>query len=119
MIHNLKREAGGLTEHWHPKIVAQVNDQYVKVAKVLGSLTWHSHAEEDELFLVLKGTLNIEYEDHTVTLAAGDCHVVPKGVLHNPVCDEECLIALIETITTQHTGDVVTNQTVAVEDQLS
>ena len=79
-----------LTDHWSPRVVAEVDDSYVKVAKVKGTLTWHSHEGEDELFFVLKGTLRIEMEDRAITLNAGELFVVTKGVRHNPVADEEC-----------------------------
>ena len=117
-VKNLRREAERLTEHWSPKIVGRVNDQYVKVAKVLGQLAWHAHAQEDELFLVLAGELVIEYEDSRVTLGEGDFHVVPKGVRHNPVCERECLLALIETVTTRHTGELEIDATRSIADQL-
>ena len=115
---NLKQEAAALQAHWSPRILAQVNDQYVKVAKLKGDLAWHKHDNEDELFLVLEGELRIEYEDRVVTLGPGDFHVVPRGTLHNPVCEEECLIALIETVTTKHTGDTVTPKTKSIDEQL-
>jgi mannose-6-phosphate isomerase-like protein (cupin superfamily) len=105
---DLLAAAAALAEHWSPRVVARVNDQYVKVAKVKGELAWHAHDAEDELFLILAGRLRIEYRDRpAVELAAGALHVVPRGVLHNPVAEEECLIALVETVTTKHTGDVV------------
>ncbi len=108
-----------VTEYWSPKVVAQVNDQYVKVAKLRGQLAWHRHDKEDELFYVLRGHLKIEYEHgRSVELAPGSMHVVPRGVLHNPVAQEECWIALIETVTTRHTGDVVTPLTKTVQQQL-
>jgi len=115
---NLRQEAARLDDYWSPRIVGQVNDQYVKVARLKGDLTWHKHDDEDELFLVLEGSLRIEYEDHAVDLEEGDFHVVPRGVLHNPVCDRECLVALIETVTTQHTGDRMTARTRSIEEQL-
>jgi len=115
---NLKTEAEKLTDYWSPRILGRVNDQYIKVAKIKGSLTWHRHDAEDELFLLLAGDLRIEYEDHFVDLKPGDFHVVPKGLLHNPVCESECLIALIETTTTQHTGDVVIEKTRSIDAQL-
>ncbi|WP_228982156.1 cupin domain-containing protein [Paraburkholderia gardini] len=106
-------------EHWSPNVVAQVNDQYVKVAKVQGEFAWHSHAEEDELFYVVRGNLDIEYENgRTVSLAPGSLHVVPRGVLHKPVAEEECWIVLIETVSTKHTGDVETPFTKTLAQQL-
>lgn len=115
---HLVSEAEALTEFWSPRILGQINDQYLKVARVKGELTWHKHDNEDEMFLMLKGHLTIEYEDHKVELDAGDAHIVPRNTLHNPVCDEECLIALIEPVTTQHTGDVVTDKTRSINEQL-
>ena len=107
-----------LVEHWSPRVVAEVDDSYVKVAKVKGTLTWHSHEREDELFLVLKGTLRIEMEDRVLTLRAGELFVVPKGVRHNPVADEECHILLFERKSTAHTGEVVTDRTRSISEQL-
>lgn len=109
-----------VTEHWSPKVVGRVNDQYVKVAKLLGQLVWHKHDHEDELFQVVRGRLRIEFEDGAETvLKAGEFCVVPRGVLHNPVADEECWIVLIETVTTLHTGDVETPLTRSIAQQLA
>lgn len=108
-----------VTDHWSPRVVARVNDQYVKVAKVLGQLVWHDHANEDELFYVLKGRLRIEYEGgRSVDLGPGSMHVVPRSVMHNPVAEEECWIVLIETVTTQHTGTVASPLTKTIQQQL-
>ena len=116
---NLKENAESLQKYWSPRVLGTVNDQFVKVAKVKGELAWHEHEHEDELFLVLKGRLRIEYEDApAVDLSEGDFHIVPKGTMHNPVCEEECLIALIEPVTTRHTGDLITAKTVSIEDQI-
>jgi len=116
---NLKAAAGELEEQWSPRVVAQVAEHYVKVAKVQGEFVWHAHEGEDELFLVLKGSLRIQMEEGEVTLAAGDIFVVPAGVRHNPVADEECWLALIEPAHTKHTGDVVTDRTRSIDEQLS
>ena len=110
--------ANGLTELWSPRVVAEVDDSYVKVAKVKGTLSWHSHDHEDELFYVLSGRLRIETERETVELGAGDAYVVPKGVRHNPIADEECLVMLIERKTTLHTGNAVTDKTRSIAEQL-
>lgn len=112
------RIAESLTELWSPRVVAELDDSYVKVAKVQGTLAWHSHEYEDELFYILKGSLNIEMEDRTVVLHAGDTFVVPKGVRHNPVAEQECHIMLIERKSTLHTGSEVTAKTRSLEDQL-
>ena len=110
--------AASLTELWSPRVVAEVDDAYVKVAKVQGSLAWHSHDDEDELFLVLDGHLRIEMDDTSVELGEGELFVVPKGVRHNPVAEKECLLLLIERKSTLHTGTTVTDKTRSVADQL-
>jgi mannose-6-phosphate isomerase-like protein (cupin superfamily) len=112
------RVAAGLAELWSPRVVAELDDSYVKVAKVRGSLAWHSHDDEDELFYVLDGALRIEMEARTVELRRGDVFVVPKGVRHNPVADEECLVMLVERKSTLHTGNEVTDRTRSVAEQL-
>jgi mannose-6-phosphate isomerase-like protein (cupin superfamily) len=117
---SIAAELDQVREHWTPRVVGQVNDQYVKVAKLLGELVWHDHADEDELFLVVYGQLRIELEGQDdVHLSPGEFFVVPKGVRHNPVADQEVGIVLIETVTTAHTGDVVVDGTVPIDDQLS
>ena len=110
--------AAALTEHWSPRVVAELDDSYVKVAKVQGTLAWHSHDDEDELFYILKGALRIEMEDRTVVLGEGEAFVVPKGVRHNPVAEHECHVMLIERKTTLHTGAEVTDRTRSVAEQL-
>jgi mannose-6-phosphate isomerase-like protein (cupin superfamily) len=105
--------------HWTPRVVGQVNDQYVKVAKLLGELVWHAHEAEDEMFLVVSGRLRIQLpDDQEVVLTPGQFYVVPRGVQHNPIADEEVEIVLIETVTTAHTGDVVVEGTVPVDKQV-
>lgn len=108
-----------VTAHWTPRVVGRVNDQYVKVAKLLGELVWHAHENEDEMFVVVSGHLRIQLEgQEDVELDPGQFYVVPRGVQHNPVADEEVRIVLIETVTTAHTGDVVVDGTVPIERQL-
>ena len=108
-----------VAQTWSPKVVGHVNDQYVKVAKLHGDLMWHKHDDEDELFWVVKGRLKIELEGQDpVQLGAGEFFVVPKGVMHNPVAADECWIVLIETVSTKHTGDTVTERTRSIEQQL-
>ncbi len=107
-----------VTAYWTPRVVGRVNDQYIKVAKLKGELAWHDHANEDEMFLVVYGNLTIQFEDREVHLRPGEFCVVPRKTMHNPVAQEECGIVLIETVTTQHTGEVVIPQTVSVERQL-
>ncbi len=112
-----ERLAASLTELWSPRVVAQVDDAYVKVAKVQGELTWHRHDAEDELFYVLRGELRIETDEGEVVLREGDGYVVPKGVRHNPVAERECLLLLVERTTTRHTGNVDTDLTRSIEEQ--
>ena len=107
-----------LAETWFPKIISRLDNHYVKVAKLKGSFVWHNHAEQDELFYILKGSLLMEYEDKKVELNAGDLHVVPKGIMHNPIALEECLVMLIEDRGTAHTGDADCSATRSVEEQL-
>jgi mannose-6-phosphate isomerase-like protein (cupin superfamily) len=113
-----KQIAASLAEFWSPRVVAEVDDAYIKVAKVQGSLAWHSHENEDELFLVLKGRLRIEMESGPIELGEGEMFVVQKGVRHNPVAEEECHLMLIERKSTLHTGDVVTEKTRSLDEQL-
>lgn len=114
---NLEREFESLEDYWSPRIVERVNDQYVKVAKLKGEFTWHKHDDEDELFYVVKGALTLLYENDSVQLEAGDVHVVPKNTLHKPVAEQECWVCLIETVSTKHTGDVVSELTRSIEEQ--
>jgi mannose-6-phosphate isomerase-like protein (cupin superfamily) len=116
---NFKDELLSVTEFWSPKVIGQVNNQYVKVAKLKGELAWHKHDHEDEMFYVVKGRLVIQFEDHEVELKEGSFCIVPKGVMHNPVAEDECWIVLVETVTTQHTGDVETPLTKTIEQQLA
>lgn len=112
-------ELAQVTEHWTPRIIGRVNDQYVKVAKLLGEFVWHAHENEDELFWVISGRLRIQREGgDDVVLDPGEFFVVPRGVRHNPVAESEVEIVLIETVTTAHTGDVVVDRTVPIESQL-
>ncbi|HEU4589276.1 MAG TPA: cupin domain-containing protein [Steroidobacteraceae bacterium] len=115
---DVQKAAAALSELWSPRVVGEVDDVYIKVAKVHGTLAWHSHADEDELFLVLEGRLRIEMESGAVELNAGEMYVVPKGVRHNPVAEQECRILLIERKSTRHTGDTVTEKTRSIAEQL-
>lgn len=101
------------SEQWSPKIIAQMNDYHFKVAKVHGEFVWHDHPETDEVFLVLHGQLEIQFRDGKVRLNEGEMFVVPKGVEHKPVAEQECHILLIEPAGTVNTGDVVSDRTTA------
>lgn len=112
------KAAETLTELWSPRVIAELDDSYVKVAKVHGTLGWHSHENEDELFYILKGQLRIEMEDQTVEILQGEMYIVAKGVRHNPIADEECHLMLIERKTTLHTGDEIMEGTRSLAEQL-
>lgn len=96
-----------ITEHFRPKVIAQLNGQEVKAAKVKGEFIWHHHEHEDELFLVVSGALRIEFRDRAVTLGPGEMVVVPRGVEHRPVAETETEILLFEPAATRNTGNVV------------
>lgn len=109
---NLSEAFGKFQDTWTPKIVGQVNDFHVKVAKLHGEFVWHAHAEEDELFLVVQGRLRIRLRDGEIAIGPGEFAVVPKGVEHLPIADEECHVVLFEPAGTLNTGDAVSDRTV-------
>jgi mannose-6-phosphate isomerase-like protein (cupin superfamily) len=109
---NLADKFSRFAEQWSPRIVAELNDNHVLLARVQGEFLWHQHVEEDELFLVLKGELTIELRDGAVRLGPGEMVVIPKGTEHRPVASEEVHLMLIEPKVTRHTGDVVSERTV-------
>ena len=103
---NFEEKLLKFSEHWSPKIIAQLNDYHLKLAKVHGEFVWHDHPETDEVFIVVKGQLEILFRDGSVLLNEGEMYVVPKGVEHKPVAENECHILLIEPAGTVNTGDV-------------
>ena len=105
---NLAEKLKTFSDHWHPRIIAGYNDTDVMVVKVQGEFVWHKHDDTDDFFLVLKGVLDIELRDRTVTLGPGELFVVPKGVEHRPVAKEEVHLLLIEPRGTPNTGDPAT-----------
>ena len=104
---NLQEKLFKISEHWSPKIVAQMNDYHIKLAKVQGEFVWHDHPETDEVFIVLKGQLEIQFRDAKVLLNEGEMFVVPKGTEHKPVAENECHMMLVEPAGTLNTGDIV------------
>lgn len=110
---NLQEKLSKFSEHWSPKIIAGMNDYHFKVAKLQGEFVWHDHPETDEVFIVLKGELEIQFRDGAVLLKEGELFVVPKGVAHKPAAAHECHILLIEPAGTVNTGDVVNEKTAA------
>lgn len=109
---NLEQAFSSFSEHWSPRIAAELNGQQVKVARIKGEFDWHHHEHEDELFLVHRGRFRMEFRDHAVELEEGEMIVVPRGVEHRPVADEEAEIILFEPAGTRNTGNVTTEKTV-------
>ena len=106
IVVNLEQKLGLIKEYWSPKIVAELNGQQIRLAKLKGEFTWHQHAEEDELFLVLKGNLTIQLEDGDLRLGEGELAVIPAGTRHRPCAEGGCDVLLFEPRSTRNTGDV-------------
>ena len=104
---NLGEAFAGITEHWRPKVVGALNGQEVKLAKFKGEFIWHQHEHEDELFLGVKGRFRLEFRDRSVEIGPGDFIIVPRGVEHRPVADEEVEVLLFEPANTRNTGNVL------------
>jgi mannose-6-phosphate isomerase-like protein (cupin superfamily) len=102
---NLSEKFALFSTHWDPKIVAELNGQHVKLVKLQGPFTWHRHEIEDEMFLVVEGSFDLEFRDGTVRLSPGEFCVVPRGVEHRPVAEEEAHVLLFEPASTLNTGD--------------
>ena len=112
---DLRSKFDRIRETWKPKIVAELNDSYVKLVKVKGEFVWHHHDREDELFLVMKGRLRIDLRDGPLVLREGELAVIPRGVEHRPVADDEAHVLLLEPKTTVNTGHVGGDRTVDAE----
>ena len=115
---NLAQKFGLFQEYWSPKIAGEINDSYVKLAKLKGEFVWHHHDNEDELFLVVKGRLLLKMRDGDVWLEPGEFFVVPKGVEHCPVAEEETHVVLLEPKSTLNTGNIQNERTVATLDHV-
>ncbi|PQJ80849.1 mannose-6-phosphate isomerase [Polaribacter porphyrae] len=115
---NLQSKLEKFNEYWTPKIVGELNNQFVKVAKFKGDFVMHKHDDEDELFYVIAGTLFIKLADKTLELNAGEFAIIPKGVLHQPFAPEEVHILLFEPASTLNTGNTVNNLTVSKLDKI-
>jgi mannose-6-phosphate isomerase-like protein (cupin superfamily) len=109
---NLREKLALFTEHWSPRIIAELNGQHVKLVKLLGEFDWHHHADEDELFLVVHGRFRMDFRDHAEWVEEGELLVVPRGVEHRPVAETEAHVLLFEPATTLNTGNVQTARTV-------
>jgi mannose-6-phosphate isomerase-like protein (cupin superfamily) len=103
------------SDHWSPKIVTDLNDSYIKFAKLKGEFVWHQHEHEDELFLIIAGILTIKFRDSDITLKPGEMIVIPKGVEHKPVCEEEVQVILIEPKSTLNTGNIINDDKTRLE----
>ena len=108
---NLAQKFALIREYWSPKIAGQLNGQYVKLAKFKGEFMWHQHVNEDELFLVTKGSLTVQLRDGDVSLGEGEFFIVPAGVEHRPVAQEEVHALMLEPISTLNTGNVTNERT--------
>ena len=115
---NLAEKLAVFDDHWNPRIVGELNGQHVKLVKFRGEFVWHRHEYEDELFLVVKGRFRMEFRDRQVGLEEGEFLVVPRGVEHRPVADEEVHVLLFEPAGTRNTGDMTDERTVAEPERL-
>jgi mannose-6-phosphate isomerase-like protein (cupin superfamily) len=115
---NLQEKLAQFSEHWTPKIVGELNGQQVKLVKFSGPFVWHYHRDEDELFLVVKGRFRMEFRDHHLWLEEGEFLIVPRGVEHRPVADQEAHVLLFEPASTLNTGNVQSEMTLAVLDRI-
>ena len=102
---NLKDKLTKFSDHWSPKVIAELNDYQFKLVKIQGEFVWHNHPDTDEVFIVIEGSMNIEFENETVQLNEGEMLVVPKGVEHKPYADSECKVMLVEPRGVVNTGD--------------
>jgi len=109
---NLREKLALFSDHWNPRIVGELNGQHVKLVKFQGEFVWHSHADEDELFLVLRGSFRMDFREKSVTLSGGDFIIVPRGIEHRPVAEQEVEVMLFEPAQTKNTGNVESALTV-------
>jgi mannose-6-phosphate isomerase-like protein (cupin superfamily) len=115
---NLAEKLSRFSEHWSPKVVGELNGQQVKLAKLLGEFDWHHHEDEDELFLVVRGRLTLRLRDRDVVLDEGEFFIVPRGVEHQPVAEQEAHVLLFEPATTLNTGNLQNQRTVRELDRI-
>ena len=113
---SLREKFGQFTEHWSPKKIAGLNDYEIKIVKIKGEFVWHSHTDTDEMFLVTKGQIRIQLRDGDVSLGPGELLVVPRGVEHCPIAEEEAEVMLIEPVGVVNTGNVGGSRTAVLED---
>ena len=104
-IVNFAEKFGLFSDHWSPKVIAEMNDYQFKLVKIQGEFVWHDHGHTDEVFIVIEGSMNIGFEDRTITLNAGEMHVVPKGTRHKPYAEAECKVMIVEPRGVVNTGE--------------
>ena len=112
---NFKEKLSQFTDHWAPKVIAEMNDCQFKLVKIKNDFVWHQHSESDEVFIVLEGNMSIEFEDETIELSEGEMLVVKKGDKHKPFANKECMIMLVEPKGVVNTGDTPSSRTAAIE----
>lgn len=115
---NLEAQFTQINEYWSPKVIGEVDDHYLKIAKLKGEFVWHDHELEDELFYIVKGQMKLEFNEQILELKEGDFHIIPKATMHQPSAEEECWVMLIEKKSTAHTGKVHTSKTKSIDEQL-
>lgn len=115
---NLAKKLSKIKEHWSPKIIGEVNDVYIKLVKFQGEFVWHHHEGEDELFYVLKGVMKMKLRSGDIAIDEGECIIIPRGVEHMPVADEEVSLMLIEPKSTLNTGNIQSERTVRDPDHI-
>jgi mannose-6-phosphate isomerase-like protein (cupin superfamily) len=109
---NVREKLALFSDHWNPRVVGELNGQHVKLTKFQGEFVWHDHAAEDEMFLVVRGSFRMDFRDRSVTLKEGEFIIVPRGVEHRPVAEQEVEVMLFEPAEIKHTGDVESELTV-------
>ena len=109
---NIKEKFNQFSEHWTPKKIGELNGQQILLAKLKGEFIWHAHDNEDELFMIIKGLLIIEFRDKTIELNEGEMYIIPKGVAHKPIAKEEVHVLLFEPLEIKHTGNILSDVTV-------
>jgi mannose-6-phosphate isomerase-like protein (cupin superfamily) len=109
---NISEKLTLFNEHWTPKKIGELNGQQILLAKLKGEFIWHQHENEDELFIVIKGSLKIEFHDKTIVLNEGEMYIIPKGVEHKPIAEKEVHVMLFEPLAIKHTGNVISDRTV-------
>jgi mannose-6-phosphate isomerase-like protein (cupin superfamily) len=109
---NVREKLALFSDYWNPRVVGELNGQHVKLTKFQGEFMWHDHAAEDEMFLVVRGSFRMDFRDRSVTLKEGEFIIVPRGVEHRPVADQEVEVMLFEPAEIKHTGDVESELTV-------